>query len=218
MLLDLNLPTLIARLFIIFISFPIHELAHAWVADRLGDNTPRMDGRLTLNPLHHIDPMGALLLLFGGLGWAKPVQINPYTLQRRSRAALMWVALAGPFSNLLLAALGAFPFRLGLVSVFEADLPSTGALPSLDLLLINFVFVNLSLALFNLIPLAPLDGEKIADYLFPPPWLRVLETIRPYGPMVFLAFFFLLPALGVNVFDFILGTPTWYLLRLLIGL
>src|SRR3990172_6184271 len=116
MFFDLNLPTLIARIFVLLVAFSVHEFAHAWSADMFGDETPRMNGRLTLNPLVHLDPMGSLLLLVVGFGWARPVPVNPYALSRRSPAALMLVSLAGPLSNLIMAVIAAVPFRLGLVS------------------------------------------------------------------------------------------------------
>ena len=130
--------------------------------------------------------MGSLLLLVAGFGWAKPVPINPYVLERRSPAAVMWVSLAGPFSNFLMAILAAIPFRLGLVSVANGFAPSAGFLPSFDKVMVWFIYINLLLALFNLIPLAPLDGEKIATYFLPPSIGRYFEIIRPYGPMILL--------------------------------
>src|SRR5512134_3474220 len=116
----LTVPTLISRIFVLLTAFAVHEFAHAWAADRYGDPTPRSMGRLTLNPLAHLDPIGSLMLVAVGFGWAKPVQVNPYVLARRSPAAMMWVSLAGPISNLLMALIAAIPFQLGLVSMFGA--------------------------------------------------------------------------------------------------
>src|SRR5690606_1904095 len=144
---DLNPATLISRVIVLVIAFTVHEFAHAWTADRFGDPTPRMNGRLTLNPLSHLDPVGSLLLLIAGFGWARPVPVNPYALGRRSDAALMWVSLAGPLSNLMLALLGAIPLRLGLVT-FQGFGPIS-FLPTLYMLLTEFVFINLVLMLFN---------------------------------------------------------------------
>jgi Zn-dependent protease len=217
MFFDLNLPTLIARIVVLLTAFSVHEFAHAWTADRFGDETPRMHGRLTLNPLAHLDPMGSLMLLVVGFGWARPVQVNPYALARRSPAAMMLVSLAGPLSNLLMAVIAAIPFRLGLVSTFEANAIPGRILPTPAHLLMEFVFINLVLMLFNLIPLAPLDGEKIAEYFFPPSWSRFMDVIRPYGPLILLALVFVGPALGLNVLGWILGPPMQALLRLLVG-
>ncbi len=214
-MLNLDPSSLFARLIVLVVAFTIHELAHAWTADYFGDETPRMNGRLTLNPLAHLDPIGSLLLLVAGFGWAKPVPINPYTLQRKSPSAIMWVSLAGPGSNFLMAIIAAIPFRLGLVSVNDAIMSTINAnshfLPTFPQILYIFIYINLLLMLFNLIPLPPLDGEKIAEYFFPPSWARFLEIIRPYGPMILMAVVFL------GVVGKIIGPPLGILLRLLVG-
>jgi Zn-dependent protease len=217
MFFGLNLPTLIARIFVLLTAFAVHEFAHAWTADKFGDPTPRADGRLTLNPMAHLDPIGSLMLILVGFGWAKPVQINPYALSRRSPAAVMWVSLAGPSSNLLMALIAAIPFQLGLVTAVAAFTSPGQVLPTLDKLLYEFVYINLILMLFNLIPIAPLDGEKIAYYLFPPSLARVLDTIRPYGPMILLVLVFLGSFIGFNLLGAILGPPLQALMRLLVG-
>lgn len=207
---------LIARTLIVFIALPIHEFAHAWTADKFGDTTPRDNGRLTLDPLAHLDVMGALLIYVAGFGWAKPVPVNPYALRRRSRAGLMWVSLAGPMSNLALASLAAIPFRTSLATS-EAFYQNIGFLPSPASTLYQFIAVNLALMLFNLIPLAPLDGEKIADFFFPPAWADFLDRIRPYGPVILLTVFMIGPYLGLDLISIILGPPMRTLLNLLVG-
>jgi Zn-dependent protease len=214
---DLNLPTLISRIFVLLTAFAVHEFAHAWTADRFGDPTPRNNGRLTLNTMAHLDPMGSLMLIAVGFGWAKPVPVNPYALSRRSSSAMMWVSLAGPASNFLMALLAAIPFQLGLVSQFGALVSSGQILPSLDKLLWEFVYINLLLMLFNLIPLAPLDGEKILYYLLPVSGQRVMENIRPYGPIILLAVVFIGPLLGFSVLGSILGPPLTAMLSVLTG-
>jgi Zn-dependent protease len=216
-MLDLNLPTLISRIFVLLTAFAVHEFAHAWSADRFGDSTPRLNGRLTLNPLAHLDPIGSLMLVVAGFGWAKPVPVNPYALSRHSPSAMMWVSLAGPASNLLMAIIAAIPFQLGLVSVSAASPRAGGILPNLDMLLYEFIFINLILMLFNLIPIAPLDGEKIAYYLLPPTGQQFLDNIRPYGPMILLAVLFIVPYLGFNILGEVLGPPLQALLGLLVG-
>lgn len=216
-MLGLSPATLISRLIILLTAFSVHEFAHAWTANYFGDDTPRLNGRLTLNPLAHLDIMGSLMLLVAGFGWAKPVPVNPYLLRRRSPSALMWVSLAGPASNFLLAMLAAIPLRLGLFSSYTPL--STGKfLPTLPQFLVEFILVNLTLMLFNLIPLAPLDGDKIADYFFPPSWQHFLESIRPYGPVILLALLFAIPAFtGIDLVWIIIRQPLNLLLRLLIG-
>jgi len=148
-MLNLSASMLFSYLFVLLTAFSVHEFAHAWTADRFGDMTPRLAGRLTLNPVVHLDPIGSLLLLVAGFGWAKPVPINPYALLRRSSAAVMLVSLAGPISNFLMAILAAIPFQLGLVSVTQAQLDVFTAkshfLPTIPQLLWVFVYVNLLL-------------------------------------------------------------------------
>lgn len=217
MLNNLDIPTIIARVVVLLTAFSFHEFAHAWVAVRFGDETPRVTGRLTLNPLAHLDPLGSLMLIVAGFGWAKPVQVNPYVLQRRSPAALMWVSLAGPASNLLLAVIASIPFQLGLVSAYEAQFSSGNIVPSLDKLLYEFVFINLLLFLFNLIPIAPLDGEKIFTYFLPANMARVFDTIRPYGPLILMALIFLGPLMGINILGMIIGPPLQAMMRFLVG-
>lgn len=214
---NLDLPTIISRVVVLLTAFSFHEFAHAWVAVRFGDETPRITGRLTLNPLAHLDPMGSLMLIVAGFGWAKPVQVNPYALQRRSAAAMMWVSLAGPASNLLLAVIASIPFQLGLVSAYKAQFSSGGIVPSLDKLLYEFVFINLLLFLFNLIPIAPLDGEKIFTYFLPANMARVFDTIRPYGPMILMALIFLPRLLGINILGMIIGPPLQAMMSFLVG-
>ncbi len=214
-MLGLDPQILISRIFVLLTAFAVHEFAHAWTADRFGDPTPRNNGRLTLNPMAHLDPMGSLMLIFAGFGWAKPVPVDPYALSRRSSAAMMWVALAGPASNLLMALLASIPFQLGLVSIYGIDLETF--LPSLDMLLYQFVYINLLLMLFNLIPLAPLDGEKILYYLLPSSGQRMMDNIRPYGPMLLLAVVFLGPLLGFNVLGSIIGPPLTAMMSVLTG-
>lgn len=214
---NLDIPTLIARIIVLLTAFSVHEFAHAWTADQFGDDTPRRNGRLTLNPLSHLDPMGSLMLIVVGFGWAKPVPINPYALTRRAPSAVMWVSLAGPLSNLIMAVLAAVPFRLGLVSLNDAFTSTSLLLPTLPQLLMEFIYINLILMLFNLIPLAPLDGDKILNFFLPDNWARTVESIRPYGPMILLALLFLFPLIGFDIIGTILGPPMRLLLDLLLA-
>jgi Zn-dependent protease len=194
-MLDLSLPVLVSRVITLLIALTVHEFAHAFVADRFGDDTPRLMGRLTLNPLKHLDLFGSLMLLVVGFGWAKPVQVNPVALRNHSKAASMWVSLAGPASNFLLAVAAAIPIRLGLIPFT----PSTTVLPSLIDFLITFLVINLLLMIFNLIPLSPLDGEKVLEFLLPEEMADGYRKLRPYGPLLLLALVFILPRFGVDV-------------------
>ena len=218
---NINLATLISRVIILVIAFTIHEFAHAWSADSFGDRTPRINGRLTLNPLAHLDPIGSLMLLFAGFGWAKPVPVNPYTLRQHSRSAMMWVSLAGPLSNFVLALLAALPFQLNWFTLNDLlnSYASSGSaiLPSPVEFLFDFITINLVLGLFNLIPLAPLDGDKIAQFFLPDEWNRSLDRIRPYGPLILVSLFMIGPSLGLDVLGWMIRRPLGYLINLLIG-
>lgn len=183
---------------LLLVALPVHEFAHAWTADQLGDDTPRLAGRLTINPLAHLDVIGSLLLLFAGFGWAKPVPINPYALQRRTPAGVMIVAAAGPISNVILALLVSIPFQLGLVALSPSVL-----VPFLEF----FIFINLVLFFFNLIPIFPLDGEKVLTYFLPPAGQAFLAQIRPYGPILLVALVLLSARSGLNVLDLIVHGP-----------
>ena len=207
-MLNLSFPLFISLLFVLVISFSVHEFSHAWVADYFGDDTPRFQGRLTLNPLAHLDVLGSLMLLFAGFGWAKPVQVNLYALENRSKAAPMLVALAGPASNLLLALVAALPLRLGLIQ----PAASSALLPSLYNLLRTFVYFNLVLMIFNLIPLFPLDGEKVLHYFLPYEGQRFMENLRRYSLGPLLVVLWLLPILGLRVTDWLVVTPAGILL------
>ena len=211
-MLNQPLSVLISRAITLVIAFTIHEFAHAWSADELGDDTPRANGRLTLNPLAHLDPIGSLLLLVAGFGWAKPVPINPYALERRTPAGPMLVAAAGPVSNLLLAIVAAIPFRMGLVQPSQA----AGLMPTMASFLTEFIWINLILLFFNLIPVAPLDGEKVLEYFVPAGARSFLYQLRPYGPMLLLLLIFVGPLIGFDLLSLLIGWPTQQVFQALI--
>jgi Zn-dependent protease len=210
--LNFDLATFIPRLITLIIALTVHEFSHAKVADAFGDTTPRANGRVTLNPLVHLDPIGSLMFIFAGFGWAKPVPVNPFALGMRSPSAYMLVSLAGPLSNLMLAILAAIPLRLGLIQSFDGGQTTT----ILYTFLSQFIVLNLVLAFFNLIPLAPLDGEKIAGYFFPPSWAGVLDRIRPYGPLLLMLILFGLPIVGIDVIGTLLYPPIRLVYQLLV--
>lgn len=214
MLPDFTSAQLIARLVVLAVAFSVHEFAHAWTANYFGDDTPRLQGRLTLNPIVHIDPLGALLLVVAGFGWARPVLVNPLALERRSPAAPMLVALAGPLSNLLLAIVAAIPVQAGLIRPGPVG---SGFLPTAFQLIDEFVFINLLLMLFNLIPLAPLDGEKVLTYFLPPSGQAFMAQLRPYGPLLLMALIFVAPLAGIDLLSLLIGRPIRSLYFLLLG-
>ncbi len=214
MFFNLSVPTLISRIITLLLAFTFHEFAHAATADALGDSTPRIHGRLTLNPMAHLDVMGTLTLLLAGFGWAKPVPVNPYALQRKTSAGLMLVSLAGPATNLLLGVMAAIPLRFGWIP-FR---PTTSLLlPSWGDFFLEFLFINLALFLFNLIPLAPLDGEKVITFFLPDHWVDVYDQIRPYSPMILLAIVFVLPMFGLDLINLIIRRPLMDLTMFLVG-
>jgi Zn-dependent protease len=162
----------------LLLAVTVHEVAHGWVAERLGDPTARMLGRITLNPLPHIDPFGALAFVLAGFGWAKPVPVNAANL-RHPRRDMALVAAAGPLSNFVLAFLGLV--ALTLVVRAEPD-PFLGR-PLIGVLRYVYTF-NLGLAIFNLIPLPPLDGGHFLPYFLPRGSWPLLRTLEQYGPVL----------------------------------
>lgn len=213
-MMNLNTATLITRIITLIIAFTVHEFSHAWVATRFGDPTPGNAGRLTLNPLKHLDPMGSLMLLMVGFGWAKPVPINPGIIRRNHSAGVMLVSIAGPLSNLLLALLAAIPLRMRL---FPTTLQVNSVLPTPGSFLVEFIFTNVALFLFNMLPLAPLDGEKVLEFLLPNSWRGALQAFRQYGPFILLALVFVGPRLGFDFFGIVIRRPLMAIVNFLIG-
>ena len=173
----------ISILFVILCILPLHELAHAWVANKLGDPTAKLEGRLTFNPLASVDPMGALALLLFGFGWAKPVPVDSRYFRKPKRDMAI-TALAGPVSNLLAAFVGA-----DLVAVMEAFSPYNGFTNFVYNVLWYYVVVNISLAVFNLIPMPPLDGSRIVAAFLSD---RAMYTYYRYQNLFVMVMFLLL--------------------------
>jgi len=170
-------------------AITVHEVAHGWMAKRFGDRTAQMLGRLTLNPIKHIDPIGTLLvpgllLLMGGFifGWAKPVPVTPENL-RNPKRDMAWVAVAGPASNLLMAAMWAGVLKLGLV------LGASASWVAVPLVYMGGagISINIMLCVLNLLPLPPLDGGRILAALLPGPMSARFGQIEPYGMIILLA-------------------------------
>ena len=210
---NLSPSLLISRVLTLIIALTVHEFSHAFIAYRFGDTTARDAGRLTLNPLKHLDVLGSLMLLLVGFGWAKPVPINPYALRRKSESAEMWVSLAGPASNLLLAVIAGLLLRLHLFP-WQA---SSGILPSAADFFFTFMTINLVLMLFNLIPLAPLDGEKVLAFFLPSKWSNSSSQIQRYGPILLMVLLFVLPMVGVDIISWVMTPALNQISKALLG-
>jgi Zn-dependent protease len=179
----------------LLVAITFHEASHALAAHWLGDDTAKRAGRLSLNPFAHLDPWGTLMLFLVGFGWGKPVPVNPYYLSRGPRAGMGMVASAGPLSNFILAFLFALLVRFGAVlwptSLYPA---SPGDVASI--LVTYIVIYNILLAVFNLIPIAPLDGFKIAVWILPRNLAESLARTERYGPGILFAFVILIYLTG----------------------
>ena len=163
----------------------LHEASHAFTADRLGDHTARMLGRVSVNPLRHLDPLGSLLLLMVGFGWGKPVPVNPSRLRHGPEKGRAMVAAAGPLMNLAIAVLAALPFQLGLIDWdIRGPVSSWGADQYASLYLGSLVLINVLLAVFNLLPIAPLDGFAVALGLMPRDLARDFARLERYGILI----------------------------------
>jgi Zn-dependent protease len=166
----------------LLLALSFHESAHAYMAYRFGDTTARDGGRISLNPIAHIDPFGLIAILFFPIGWAKPVMINPYNLKNPIKDNI-WISLAGPASNLILAVIFGLIFRLsyGLLSSSEAG-------QYFSQLIQISVLLNINLMVFNLIPIPPLDGFHILEGIVPTETYVKLQQIRQFGPLLLIAF------------------------------
>ena len=178
------------------LAVTLHEVAHGFMAEKLGDPTARLLGRLTLNPLKHLDPIGTIAVLFFGFGWARPVPVNANNL-RNPRRDMVWVALAGPAANLLLAIF--FALLLRFVASVAIDLPQqSNILPYMKpvtLMAAFGLYINVILLLLNLLPVPPLDGGRALMNLLPESNAQIFKKIEPFGLLILLFLIF--------------GTPLW---------
>jgi Zn-dependent protease len=184
----------------LWLSLSVHEWAHAWAAKQLGDDTAERLGRLTLNPLAHIDPFGTLLLPLLGIpfGWAKPVPVQPHRFRQSvsMRTGMMITAVAGPIANLCLAAI--FIVLVAVLVRFRPDV-FRDSQPAAQLL-VRMVFLNVALAVFNILPIPPLDGSRVADALMPEPLRPAWDGFCQLGPMALLAVIVLPQLMGFSLF------------------
>lgn len=213
-----SIPDLILIIGGVLVAITVHECAHAWSAYRLGDPTAYQDGRVTLNPLRHLDPMGTMMIVMSsvsgfGIGWGKPTPVNPYRLKYGPLTGMALVSLAGPVSNLLLALILMLPVRVGL------DMPYT-----LKIVLTTMAWVNVVLAVFNLIPLPPLDGFKVlvgflgtAKSESMRSVNRALSKIEALGPALLLGILAIGWVTGFSILWLIMEQPIRLLWKLVAG-
>ncbi len=184
-------------LIVIVLAFTLHEFAHAYVADRFGDPTPRSMGRVTLNPRAHIDILGILLIILAGFGWARPVLIRS-SFFKKPRLMSVLVSVAGPLSNLLLAVVGVLTAFL--LSHFNAyEVMSVGVFRAVSIFLQMHILLNLVLFIFNLLPLPPLDGYRIIYEFLPVQWRERIRPFEQYAFMIFLLLVLIHPLYSVTL-------------------
>ena len=192
---DLSLQSLVIRAFVLLTAMPIHECAHALVANWLGDRTAEVEGRLTLNPFSHLDLMGSLMILVAGFGWAKPVPVNPLNFRRNGitmRGGMALTAIAGPLSNLLLALIFFIACKLVLVLT---ELPIM-----LAYALMMIAQINVMLGVFNLFPVYPMDGSRVLGYFLPDNALNFLERNQGKIQLIFMAVILLTDVLNTPLY------------------
>lgn len=220
--------TVVASSFLaLVVGITFHEFSHALVATSLGDELPRKQGRVTLNPLAHLEPAGAILMLVAGFGWGRPVQHDPYGLKISPKTATLLVAAAGPISNFLAAFVLALPIKLGWVPyinpldnipafIFRREVQSPAEYAGL--LLTGAMYLNVILGVFNLIPLPPLDGYNVALGVLPTGLSNSFAKLNKYGVGPLFLLLLGVPLLtGYNPFAQIMGPPVVKLVRFFSG-
>lgn len=186
----------------ILLALTFHEYAHAFVADKYGDDTAKQSGRLTLNPLAHLDLLGTIMIFIVHFGWAKPVPVNPYRL-RNPKKDMLWISAAGPFANMVLALISGILLRLIFAIAGAPDGRSIIGL--LTFMVFMSLQINLALAIFNVLPIAPLDGSKILFGLLPAKHEDKIYFLERYGPFILIGLIIFGRATGVPI----LGGLIW---------
>lgn len=200
-----SLTSMVATLLAVLMAITFHETAHGYIAYRLGDPTAKNQGRLTLNPIAHLDPIGALMMFVFGFGWAKPVPVNPFYFEGDRTKGMILVSVAGPLTNLIISFAAYFIYVAG---------SGFAGIPFLSIFLSTTVTLNIYLAVFNLIPIPPLDGSKILAGLLPKATAyKFLNTVEQYGFLILmlLIFFNITDMIMVPVANVILNFFTFIL-------
>jgi Zn-dependent protease len=165
----------------ILLALTFHEFAHAYVANRFGDDTAKLSGRLTMNPLAHLDPLGTIMIFIVHFGWAKPVPVNPYNL-KNPKQGMLWISAAGPLSNIILALISGLMIRF---VTTMGIMPQPNSVPEIIIIMIVLSLkINLALAIFNILPIAPLDGSKILYGILPARFAKHIHLLERYGPIL----------------------------------
>ncbi len=186
----------------IILALTFHEFAHAMVAYLHGDDTAKRSGRLTLNPFAHLDPLGTIMIFIVHFGWAKPVPVNPYNL-RNPKKDMLWISAAGPLSNMILALISGLLLRLFFNMGIIPEQHSTMGI--LFIMILWSLQINLALAIFNILPIAPLDGSKILSGILPAGFAKQIHLLERYGPFILLGLIILGQISGVSI----LGRFIW---------
>jgi Zn-dependent protease len=186
----------------ILLALTFHEYAHAYAAYRYGDDTAKQNGRLTLNPLRHLDPLGTIMIFIVHFGWAKPVPVNPYRL-RNPKKDMLWISAAGPLANMVLALASGLLIRVLLNGGVIPGGHTAGGL--LFFMVVMSLQINLALAIFNILPIAPLDGSKILAGLLPARYEKLIHYLQRYGPFILIGLILIGQVTGVSV----LGGLIW---------
>lgn len=198
----MNFQTLLLIAPPILLALTFHEYAHAYAAYRYGDDTARQSGRLSLNPLRHLDPLGTIMIFIVHFGWAKPVPVNPNRLQNPKKD-MLWISAAGPLANMMLALASGLLIRVLLTVGVTPD--RHAAIGLLFFMVIMSLQINLALAIFNILPIAPLDGSKILSALLPVGYEKLTYFLERYGPFILIGLIIFGQATGVSV----LGGLIW---------
>ncbi len=181
---------------VILFALTIHEYSHGYIAWRLGDPTAKNAGRLTFNPISHLDPIGTIMLFLVGFGWAKPVPVDP-SYFRNPKRDMLYVALAGPVSNMILALITGLVIRY--VNAANPEFMHGVLGPKIGMMLVLSLRINLALAIFNLLPIPPLDGSKIMYGLLPPQYEHIAYNLERYGPMALFGLIMIGMVTGVSI-------------------
>jgi len=211
-MLGLTSDVLLARLIVVMLGIPIHEWSHCWVASLLGDTTGEAEGRLSLNPFVHLDPIGTIMILLTGFGWGRPAPVNPYrmTKARRPRLGMALSALAGPLSNFIQAIVLALLLRFVVL-----PMPTSPQVEWATNILWIAISVNIGLVAFNMIPIPPLDGSRVLAGVASPAVADFIEQMEPMAPYILMAVLFILPRLGINLVSWMAMPLARFLFNLL---